>query len=95
MSPRRCEIQTPDGWREVAFSTLTPGALFRLFDAVTGAPIEDEDGVTRWRALAVPVGDKVEAEQVPESDVERQVRVGGVFWPSSHGREGLAPRRLR
>lgn len=94
--PHRYEVYTPDGWRAIAFEALTPGALYRRFDTETARLVEDEDGVWRWRALAAPVGDTIEAEPVPETEAERQVRERGMFWPGVQtGREGFTPGRLR
>ena len=98
---RRCEVLTTDGtWREVPIAELAAGSIFRLFDGETGRPIEDADGARRWRALGPPgVGEDgapvIDAEQVPESEVERQVREGGMFWPGAASRAPGPPRRLR
>ncbi len=91
--PRRCEVSTPHGWCAFPFGKLEPGMIFRLFEE-DGAPVADEDGVTRWRALGPP-GEKngkptIDAEQVPESEVERQMRTRGMFWPSGP-RGGWSP----
>ena len=95
MMPRRCEVQTPDGWRAHVFAALAPGMVFRLFEE-DGAPVTDADGVTRWRALGPP-GETdgrptIDADQVPETDVERAVRAEGMFWP---GAGHSSPGRLR
>ena len=94
--PRRCEVQTPDGWHAHVFAALIPGMVFRLFEE-DGTPVMDADGVMRWRALGLP-GETdgrptIDAEQVPETDVERAVRADGVFWPG--GERSGAPSRLR
>ena len=44
MMPRRCEVQTPDGWHAHVFAALIPGMVFRLFEE-DGAPVTDADGV--------------------------------------------------
>lgn len=93
---RRCEVMTPTGWHEVAFADLTVGAVFRLFEE-DGAPVSDENGETRWRARDLPIERDgvpwIDAEPAPESEVERQVRERGLFWPGAQ--TGYAPSRLR
>lgn len=85
---RRCQILT-DGqyWRDSRMSDLVEGSVFRLFE-LDGREVKDEDGHARWRATAPALLDpeadqwKVEAEAIPESDVERTVRTTGWFFPT-------------
>ncbi len=77
---RRCEITTPTGWRTLPFAELLIGMVFRLFEP-DEMPVADAEGVTRFRALTMPEGDRIEAEPVPETEAERAVREEGMFWP--------------
>ena len=106
MGARRCEVFTEGReWRAIDRADLTPGMVFRLFEA-DGAPVtatDDETGeaIDRWRVTGEPrlVDDEweIDAEPIPESSVERAVREGGVYWPSgaNPADAGWVPRRLR
>lgn len=87
---RRCEIATPTGWRVIPFAELIVGMIFRLFEP-DGSPVVDAEGVSRFRVVAPPVGDRIETEPVPETDAERAVREQGSYWPgdASPWREGM------
>lgn len=94
--PRRCEILT-DGldWREITPADLAPGAVFRLFEE-DGTPVIVTDDLTGERVAKWRVAESGEAEPIPESDVERAVRTGGMFWPGGAAQQAEGPpRRLR
>lgn len=98
MTARRCEVRTPDGgWREIAGADLEPGMVYRLFEP-DGSPVVDaETGATRFRALTAARDDpngEVEAEPLPESEVEREVKRVGFWWPAGGpaGPGRLSPR---
>lgn len=89
---RRCEVWTDGhGWRAYSFAALAVGMVFRLFEEATDARVMDEDGTWRWRVLGAPQvgGDgppTIEAEPVPETEVERAVRTEGFYWPGDRAR---------
>lgn len=94
---RRCEVLGSDGhWRESAHALLQIGDVFQLFET-DGRAVVDDAGFRRWRALAPASATasgavEIDAEPVPETEVERTVREGRVWWPESRSR---LPGRLR
>lgn len=95
---RRCDIlANGQFWRERSLSEVRQGFIFRLYEQ-NGDQVVDEDGHWRWRALsdAVDVGDgewEVDAEAVPETEVEAATRSGEGFFPRTSHR-GLSVRGL-
>ena len=88
---RRCDILT-DGqfWRERHLSEVRKGMIFRLYEQ-NGSRVTDEDGHWRWKAVsdAVDAGDgewEVDAEAIPETDVELATQSGLGFFPKGHHR---------
>lgn len=95
---RRCEVRAPDGrWVERPTAEIKAGDVFRLFEPDgTPVPSEDDDlAPGRWRATrdAADGETEIAAEVLVESDVERQVRERGMFWPSAPS-QPRAPGRL-
>lgn len=82
---RRCEILTSGQyWRTAPVTLLQVGDVFRLF--LDSEPVTDGEGCWRWRVVAPPVPNldgthDVDAEAVPETEIERAVRTGGMYWP--------------
>lgn len=103
LMPRRCEVLTDQrAWVTIATRDLKAGMVYRLFEEDGSAVLDDEtDAPGRWRALAdaVPQPDgtaTVESEAIPESEIERQVRTHGMFWPGQTPLRGpWTPGRLR
>lgn len=109
--PRRVEVFT-DGreWRVIERADLAPGMVFRLFEE-DGAPVVTTAALTgervdHWRVLGVapPPADaepgremEIQAEEIPETSVERQAREGGTYWPTGGAprADWGPPRRLR
>lgn len=96
---RRCQVLAEgQHWREAPLASVRAGQVFRLHEA-DGSPVLASDGAT-WRfratsdATAVEGGEaRVEAEPVPETDVERAAREGPGWWPGE--RRGRQSSRLR
>lgn len=101
---RRCQVLDAGGyWRDAPIASVRNGQVFRLFEE-DNRPVRDEDGHERWRAVAdarqhysQDLGEyqwRVEAEAVPETEVERQATRGVGYFPSrQQGWRNLSPRR--
>lgn len=68
-------------------ASVCAGQIFRLYEPDGRLVRDGETGATRWRALAdarpAPGGaeHEVDAEAVPDSDVELTVFERGMYWP--------------
>jgi len=90
---RRCEVWSAGsgGWSEIAFAALEPDMVFRLFED-DGTPVIEEnadtgDRVSKWRVVSAPHTNEngrliLDREPIPETDVERALRTGGMHWPN-------------
>ena len=91
---RRCEVWSAGsgGWSEIAVANLEPDMIFRLVED-DGTPVIDEnvdtgERVSKWRVLSAPHTDEngrliLDREPIPETDVERALRTGAMYWPGS------------
>lgn len=85
---RRCQVATAgQEWRDAPLESVRDGQVFRLFEE-DGSRVTDSDGCWRWRAVGDAYRDddgraSVDAEGVPDSDVERAVLATGVYWPGA------------